>query len=291
MTAFMTPPSFDTLIWEQTGSIATLRLNRPDAMNAMTVQMRRELCAALDRVDQDDGVRAVIITGQGKAFCAGADLSSGARAFGQPQDARPEELGRDGGGILARRLFACMKPVIGAIQGAAVGVGASMLLPMDIRLATPHTRIGFVFARRGIITDGCASWFLPRAVGISRALEWAMSGRLVDAQEAMQVGLIREICEPDQLMTRAHEFANALVSQSAPVSVALIRQLMWRMQGAQGPHVAHAIESPLIEQRRQSVDAKEGVASYMQKRPAQFPDLVTRDMPPSYPWWDGAQEF
>jgi enoyl-CoA hydratase/carnithine racemase len=291
MTTLTPSPLFDTLIWEQTGAIATIRLNRPEAMNAMTVQMRRELCAALDRVDQDDRVRAVIVTGEGKAFCAGADLSSGARAFGQPQDARPEEQGRDGGGILARRLFACMKPVIGAIQGAAVGVGASMLLPMDIRLATPHTRVGFVFARRGIITDGCASWFLPRAVGISRALEWAMSGRLVDAQEALQAGLFREICELDRLLLRAHEFANELISQSAPVSVALIRQLMWRMQGAEGPHVAHAIESPLIEQRRQSADAKEGVESFMQKRPAQFPDSVSGDMPSCYPWWDGAKEF
>lgn len=282
--------AFETLLWHQDDGIVTLTLNRPEALNAMTVTMRRELCSALDRIDQDDEVRSVVITGQGKAFCAGADLSSGPQAFGQRADARPEESGRDGGGLLARRIFACHKPVIGAVNGAAVGVGATMLLPMDVRIASVSSRFGFVFARRGIVTDGCASWFLPRIVGISRALEWSLSGRLVDADEALRGGLITEVCAPENLLNRAHQLAMDLVSQSAPVSVALTRQLLWRMLGAEGPHVAHAIESPLIEHRRQSADAREGVASFMQKRAPQFPNKVSQDMPPSYPWWDASEE-
>ena len=282
--------AFESLLWHQENGIVTLTLHRPEALNAMTVTMRRELCDALDRIDQDDEVRAVVVTGQGKAFCAGADLSSGPQAFGQRADARPEEQGRDGGGLLARRIFACRKPLIGAINGAAVGVGATMLLPMDIRIASTASRFGFVFAKRGIVTDGCASWFLPRIVGISRALEWSLSGRLVDAQEALSCGLVREVCAPEDLLNRARQLAMDLVSQSAPVSVALIRQLMWRMLGAVGPHVAHAIESPLIEHRRQSADATEGVEAFMQKRAAQFPDQVSHDMPPSYPWWNASED-
>lgn len=281
--------TFETLLWHQEDGIVTLKLHRPEALNAMTLTMRRELCDALDHIDQDDEIRAVVVTGHGKAFCAGADLSSGPQAFGQRADARPEERGRDGGGILARRIFECHKPVIGAINAAAVGVGATMLLPMDIRVASTSSRFGFVFARRGIVTDGCASWFLPRIVGISRALEWSLSGRLVDAQEALSCGLVREVCAPEELLTRARQLAMDLVSQSAPVSVALIRQLMWRMLGATGPQVAHAIESPLIEHRRQSADATEGVAAFMQKRTAQFADTVSRHMPPSYPWWDDSK--
>lgn len=285
-----TPPRFEALLWERRGPIVIVTLNRPEAMNAMTVTMRRELCAALDHVDQDDDIRAVIFTGHGKAFCAGADLSSGAQAFGRPADARPDEIGRDGGGILARRIFDCRKPVIGAINGAAVGVGASMLLPMDIRVASSNSRFGFVFSQRGIVTDGCSSWFLPRTVGISRALEWTMSGKIIDAQEALQGGLVREVCAPEALIARAHELALEMVSKSAPVSVALIRQLMWRMLGAEGPHIAHAAESPLIEQRRQSADAREGVAAFLEKRAARFPDTVTQNLPSSYPWWDRSKE-
>ena len=291
MNSTPTPPSFETLLWHQDDGVVTLTLHRPEALNAMTVTMRRELCAALDRVDQDDHIRAVIVTGHGKAFCAGADLSSGAQAFGQPRDARPEEQGRDGGGILVRRIFECHKPVIGAVNGAAVGVGATLLLPMDIRIAATTSRFGFVFARRGIVTDGCASWFLPRTVGISRALEWSMSGRMIDASEALQCGLVRELCTPEDLLPRAQQLAKDLVSQSAPVSVALIRHLMWRMLGAEGPHVAHVVESPLIEQRRQSADAREGVEAFLQKRGASFPDKVTQDMPPAYPWWDHLKEM
>ncbi len=247
----------------------------------MNAAMRRELCAALAAADADDAVRAIVFTGSGRAFCAGADLSGGAQTFDTAQRAANDraglEPGRDGGGVLALRLFACTKPLIAAVNGAAVGIGASMLLPMDIRIASSAARIGFVFARRGIVPDACASWFLPRVVGISRALEWSMEGRLLPAQEALEGGLLREVCAPEALLERARALALALCNDGAPVSIALTRQLMWRMLGAPHPMDAHRVESQLITQRGASTDAREGVRAFLDKRPAEFPGRVSTD--------------
>jgi len=279
------PPTFETLLWERSGSVLTLTLNRPRALNAMTPQMRGELCRALDLADADDAVRAIVFTGSGRAYCAGLDLSAGAGAFDAARRAVEEEPGRDGGGVLALRLFASTKPLIGAINGAAVGIGASMLLPMDIRIASSEARIGFVFARRGIVPDACASWFLPRVVGISRALEWSLGGRLLSADEALAGGLVRELCPPEQLLARARALAHEIADHAAPVSVALTRQLMWRMLGAEHPMAAHRLESAFIAARGAAPDAREGVTSFLEKRPPEFSGRVSSDMPAGYPWW------
>lgn len=280
---------FETIGWELSGPVLTLTLHRPDKMNAMTHAMRRELCEALDRADADDAVRAVVVTGAGRAFCAGFDLSEGSRAFDPASASRApgtgEEPGRDGGGVLALRLFACTKPLIAAVNGAAVGIGASMLLPMDVRIASTEARFGFVFARRGIVPDACASWFLPRVVGISKALEWSLGGRVFDASEASAGGLVSQICEPGELLVRARALALDIADNAAPVSVALTRQLMWRMLGAAHPMEAHRLESAALQSRGGSADAAEGVASFRQKRPAKFVDKVSADMPPFHPWW------
>jgi enoyl-CoA hydratase/carnithine racemase len=278
-------PTFETLLWERSGPVLTLTLNRPQALNAMTAQMRRELCLALDLADADDAVRAIVFTGSGRAFCAGFDLSAGAGAFDAAQRPAENEPGRDGGGMLALRLFASTKPLIAAVNGAAVGIGASMLLPMDIRIASEDARIGFVFTRRGIVPDACASWFLPRVVGISRALEWSLGGRLLPAREALDGGLMREVWQPGQLLARARELAHEMADHTAPVSVALTRQMMWRMLGAGHPMAAHRLESAFIAARGSSPDSREGVASFLEKRPPEFTGRVSRDMPPGYPWW------
>ncbi|MEO8296312.1 MAG: enoyl-CoA hydratase-related protein [Burkholderiales bacterium] len=287
----MADPTFDTLLWQRSGPVLTLTLNRPQAMNAMTAAMRHEICQAIDLADADDAVRAVVFTGSGKAYCAGFDLSSGAQSFDpnrRPASAASGDLapGQDGGGALALRLFASTKPLIGAINGAAVGIGATMLLPMDIRIASSNAKLGFVFARRGIVPDGCASWFLPRVVGISRALEWAMSGRLLGADEALAGGLLREVCPPDQLLARAQALAHEIADNAAPVSVALTRQMMWRLLGAPHPVEANRIESWAIAHRGASPDAREGVTAFFEKRPPAFTGRVSTDMPPQYPWWD-----
>lgn len=283
----MSSPSFESLLWQREGPVLTITLHRPQALNAMTAPMRRELCHAVDLADADDAVRAVVFTGSGRAFCAGFDLSSGPAAFDRADATPPpDEAGRDGGGMLALRLFASRKLLIGAVNGAAVGIGASMLLPMDIRIASSAARIGFVFARRGIVPDACASWFLPRVVGISRAVEWATSGRLLGADEALAGGLLREVCEPDRLLARAQALAHEVADHAAPVSVAMTRQLMWRMLGATHPMQAHRVESRAIAERGAAADAREGVAAFLEKRPPQFPDRVSADMPASYPWWD-----
>lgn len=279
-------PTFETILWERSGPVLTLTLNRPQALNAMTRTMRRELCHAIDLADADDEVRAVVFTGSGRAYCAGFDLSGGAESFDPSQWPPEEEPGRDGGGVLALRLFASKKPLIAAVNGSAVGIGASMLLPMDIRIASSEARIGFVFARRGIVPDACASWFLPRVVGISRALEWTLSGRMLSAAEAASGGLLREVCAPEQLLARAQELAHEIVDYAAPVSVALTRQMMWRMLGADHPMEANRIESQAIAERGASADAREGVASFFEKRPPKFTGRVSKDMPADYPWWN-----
>ena len=294
----MTP--FTTLAYDVADQIATITLNRPEKLNAFNRPMMHELVAAFDAVDRDDGVRAVIVTGAGRAFCAGADLSAGAQTFDNAaRDDRPrppmmadgapdltDDAARDGGGRVTLRIFACLKPVIAAINGPAVGIGATMLLPMDVRLASTEARIGFVFSRRGIVQEACSSWFLPRVVGISQALEWTFSGRVFDAQEALRGGLVKEVFAPDALMPAARALARSFIENTAPVSVALMRQMQWRMLGAAHPMEAHRIDSRFIFQRGQSADVKEGVTAFLEKRPATFPDRVSADMPDAFPWWE-----
>ena len=294
--------NYAAINYETAEGILTLTLNRPEKLNAFSRAMLAELLDAFDRADADDDVRAIIVTGAGRAFCAGADLSAGAKTFDYA--ARDPETGtlrtaaeaareidwrdasvRDGGGRLSLRIFACLKPVIAAVNGPAVGVGASMLLPMDVRLASEDARFGFVFARRGIVPDACASWFLPRAVGISQALEWTCSGRVFAAQEALDGGLVKHLHKPEALLPAARALAREIADNTAPVSVALTRQLMWRMLGADHPMEAHKIESRAIYARGASVDAKEGVTSFLEKRRAHYPDKVSSGMPQFFPWW------
>ena len=285
--------AFKTLLLDVADGIATLTLNRPDRMNAFTGQMMTDIIAAFDATDANDDVRAVIVTGAGRAFCAGADLSEGAKTFDyESRDDRPErgekgstEYLRDSGGRVTLRIFESLKPVIGAINGAAVGVGATMQLPMDIRLASTEARFGFVFARRGIVPEACSSWFLPRLVGVSQALEWCYSGRVFAAQEALQGGLVRSLHAPEDLMPAATAIAREIADHAAPVSVALTRQMLWRMLGADHPMEAHKIDSRAIFARGKQADAKEGVTSFLEKRPAAFPNKVSQDMPDFFPWW------
>jgi enoyl-CoA hydratase/carnithine racemase len=289
-----TTPQFETIKLEIADKVAVLTLNRPDKMNAFTGQMMLDVMAAFDHTDSNDDVGAVIVTGAGRAFCAGADLSEGAKTFDYDNRTdRPEkgEAGsidrlRDGGGRMTLRMFESLKPIIGAINGAGVGVGATMQLPMDIRIASKAARFGFVFARRGIVPEACSSWFLPRLVGISKALEWCYSGRVFDAEEALAGGLVRSLHEPDDLMPAAHIIAREIVDNAAPVSIALTRHMMWRMLGADHPMEAHKIDSRGVYARGQSPDAREGVMSFLEKREPQFSAHVSTDMPEFFPWWD-----
>jgi enoyl-CoA hydratase/carnithine racemase len=284
--------ALQTLRYEVSEGIATLTLNRPEKLNAFTVQMRDEMIAAFDETDRDDAVRAVIVTGAGRAFCAGADLSSAGGStfdYANRQDAGREatkvgDVYRDGGGLTTLRIFRSLKPVIGAINGAAVGIGVTMQLPMDIRVASTEARFGFVFARRGIVPEAASSWFLPRLVGMSTALEWCMSGRIFAAQEALERGLVRSLHAPGDLLSAAHALALEMTQHSAPVSVAMTRQMLWRMAGAEHPMHAHRLDSRAIQARGRSGDAREGVASFLEKRDAQWPDRVSRDMPGFFDW-------
>lgn len=289
----MTPPAFQTLHYAVDDGIATITLNRPDKLNAFNTAMRDELIAAFDATDADDAVRAVIVTGAGRAFCAGADLSAGGQTFdyARRQDAAREALRvgdvyRDGGGMVTLRIFRSLKPVIGAINGPAVGIGVTMQLPMDIRLASTGARFGFVFARRGITPEAASSWFLSRLVGLQTALEWCLTGRVFDAQEAHRERLVRSLHEPDELLPAARRLAREIADNAAPVSVALTRQMLWRMSGADDPMRAHRIDSRAIQSRGRSNDAREGVGAFLEKRPADFPDRVSKDLPDFFPWWD-----
>src|SRR5215217_7898004 len=263
--------------------VLTITLNRPDRLNAFTPTMKDELIAAFDRVDADDEVRAVIVTGAGRGFCAGADLQSGGETFDYRARGVEDEVPRDGGGQVTLRIFDCTKPVIAAINGPAVGVGATMTLPMDVRLASDQARIGFVFTRRGIVPEAASSWFLPRLVGISRAMEWVATGRVFDAQEALQGGLVRSVHPPDELLPAATALAREIADNTAPVSVALARKLMWTMLGAAHPMEAHRADSRAMFARGQSDDAREGVTSFLEKRPAQFTDRVSDGLPEVFP--------
>ena len=269
-----------------TGGVMTLTLDRPEKLNAFTIEMMQELIDAFDVADADDAVRAVVVTGAGRAFCAGADISGGTKGF---VDVEKRKVGdgivRDGGGLLTLRIFDSLKPVIAAVNGAAVGVGATMQLPMDMRLASEDAKFGFVFGRRGIVPEACSSWFLSRVVGISKAMEWSTTGRIFDAQEALSAGLVRSVHKPADLLGAAQELAEEIGANNAPVSVALTRQMMWRMLGADHPMQAHRVDSLAIELRSASADAAEGVRSFTEKRPAVFPDKVSTDLPDIFPDW------
>jgi enoyl-CoA hydratase/carnithine racemase len=279
---------YSEILYDLADGIATITLHRPDKMNAFTGTMMNELIDAFDRTDADDDVRAVIITGAGdRAFCAGADLSAGGQTFSKGGSDVLTDAGvpRDGGGMVSLRIFNSKKPVIGAFNGAAVGVGVTMTLPMDIRIASTTARFGFVFARRGIVPEAASSWFLPRIVGISQALEWSFSGRVFDADEALAGGLVRSLHEPDDLLPAARAIAADIVEHAAPVSVALTRQMMWRMLGADHPMRAHSADSRAILERGRSADTREGVTSFLEKRPAHYTDRVSTDLPDVFPNW------
>jgi enoyl-CoA hydratase/carnithine racemase len=280
--------NFNEIQYSVDGPVATITLHRPDKMNAFTNTMLKEIIAAFDLTDADDSVRAVIVTGSGRAFCAGADLSGGGETFakgGSDVSARSGVL-RDGGGLVTLRIFESKKPVIGAINGAAVGVGVTMTLPMDIRLASEHAKFGFVFAKRGIVPEAASSWFLPRIVGISQAAEWCYTGRILTAQEALDGRLVRSVHAADDLLPAARAIAMEIASGTAPVSVALTRQMLWRMLGADHPMEAHRVDSRAINSRGASDDAREGVLSFLEKRPAEFPVKVSDGLPDVFPDWE-----
>jgi enoyl-CoA hydratase/carnithine racemase len=276
---------FEQINVEVAERVLTITLNRPERLNAWTATMGRELIAAFDRADVDDEVGAIIITGAGRGFCAGADLAEGGETFDWRKRGTADSVPRDNGGQFTLRVFASTKPVIAAINGPAVGVGATMTLPMDVRLAAEDARIGFVFARRGIVPEACSSWFLPRVVGISRAIEWVETGRVFSAQEALEAGLVRSLHPPGKLLDAARALAREIVENAAPVSVALARQMMWRMLGAGHPMLAHRADSRGMLYRGQSADAVEGVTSFLEKRPARFTDRVSDGLPDVMPDW------
>lgn len=280
--------AYEQILYEVKDQILTLTLNRPDKLNALTPLMRKELIDAFDRADADDQIRAVIVTGAGRAFCAGADLGTGTETFDyQARDGQMlAEEHRDGGGQLTLRIFESIKPVIAAINGAAVGIGVTMTLAMDIRIADRNARLGFVFARRGIVPEACSSWFLPRIVGISQALEWILSGRIFSVDEAVSRGLVRSSHAPGQLLPAARDLATEIAGNTSAISVALARQMLWRMLGADHPMEAHKIDSRAIYYTGKSADAREGITSFLEKRPAQFTDKPSKDMPAFYPWWE-----
>ncbi|MEM9743167.1 MAG: crotonase/enoyl-CoA hydratase family protein [Pseudomonadota bacterium] len=278
---------YSTIKYDVSDHILTLTLSRPDRMNAFTHDMMKEMIDALDRADADDDVRVIIVTGDGRAFCAGADLASGGDTFNaEARDDRASGLNRDGGGMLTLRIFECKKPIIAAVNGAAVGVGVTMQLPMDIRLASTNAKFGFVFARRGIVPEACSSYFLPRIVGISQALEWCYSGRVFSADEALAGGLVRSLHEPDELLPAAQAIAAEIAANTSAVSVSLTRQMLWRMLGADHPMEAHKIDSRGIYHLGKGRDAAEGVQAFLEKRPAAFPGKVSADMPDFVPWWE-----
>ena len=290
--------SYEQITSEVEDRILTITLNRPDKLNAITHQMNNEIIDALDRADADDEVRAVIMTGSGRAFCAGADMSAGADTF--DYDSRAEGAGagradevdwsdpriRDGGGLVSLRIYECVKPVIGAINGAAVGQGVTMTLPMDVRLASDHARFGFVFSRRGIVPEACSTYFLPRLVGVAQALRWMYAGSVFGAAEALRGGLVEAVHPPERLLEAAREIAREIVDHTAPVSVALIRQMVWRLLGADHPMEAHKLESRGVYALGQLADSREGVVSFLEKRAPEFSLKPSEDMPGFYPWWE-----
>jgi enoyl-CoA hydratase/carnithine racemase len=270
---------FEQIRYEVADGVLTITLNRPDRLNAFTETMMNELIAAFEASDADDDVRAVIVTGEGRAFCAGADLAAGGETFNWKERAAAGDVPRDGGGRVVLRIYDSLKPVLAAINGPAVGVGITMTLPMDIRMAADGAKIGFVFARRGIVPEAASSWFLPRLVGISQAMEWVATGRVFDAEEAQRGGLVRSVHPQAELLAAANELAREMADNTAPVSVALARRLMWRGLGADHPMRAHQADSRAMFARGQSADAVEGVTSFLEKRTATYPDKVSDGLP------------
>lgn len=292
---------YENVLTDLENNVLTITLNRPAKLNAFNADMLGELIKVLDEADRNDDVRAIIWTGAGRGFCSGSDVSGGSGTFDFENRADKVALGsprradgsldyghpavRDNGGRLTLRLFDCLKPVIAAINGPAIGIGATMTLPMDIRLASSTAKFGFPFTLRGIVPEAASSWFLPRIVGISRAVEWCATGRLFGAEEALTGGLVRQVYEPDDLMPAAVALAREIAERAAPVSVALTRQMMWRGLTMESPWDAHSIDSRGIFVRGKSADAKEGVAAFLEKRSPQFTDRVSSDMPDYFPWW------
>ena len=291
--------TYETILYDVADEILTITLNRPDKLNAFNNAMMDELIDAFDRADADDDVRAIIVTGAGRGFCAGADLSAGRATFDRRRpdrkpiptgaDGKPDlshDNARDGGGRVALRIFNLTKPIIAACNGPAVGIGVTMQLPMDVRIASEEARYGFVFSRRAIVPEACSTWFLPRVVGIAQALEWALSGRVFPASEALAGGLVSKVVPASELLSTARATARSFIDGTAPVSVALIRHMMWKMLGADHPMTAHKVESRGIYWRGLSEDVHEGVASFLEKRQANFGAKVSKDMPSYFPWWN-----
>ncbi|OSI71106.1 crotonase/enoyl-CoA hydratase family protein [Bradyrhizobium canariense] len=289
--------AYETIKYEVAEQILTITLNRPEKLNACTSLMEREIVDAFDHADGDNDILAIIVTGEGRAFCAGADLSLGSDTFDRDVRRGPvkrlpdgkvdysDPMVSDGGGKIAMRIFSCLKPVIAAVNGPAVGMGVTMQLAMDIRIASDAARFGFVFSQRGLVPEGASSWFLPRVVGIAQALEWSYTGRIFAAEEALAGRLVSKIVPPDQLLPTVRALAREIVEKTSPVSITMIRQLMWRMLGADDPMEAHKIESRGMYSRGRSADAKEGVMAFLEKRPAEFKNRVPADLPDFFPWW------
>jgi len=281
-------PTYETLLYEIEDNILTITLNRPEKLNAFNNRMRDELIDAIDHADADDHVRAIIFTGAGRAYCAGADLSGGGDTFDRDVNADGgvvNDIHRDGGGLVSLRIHACLKPTIAAVNGAAVGVGVTSMLPMDIRIASENARFGFVFARRGIVPEACSSYFLPRVVGISRATEWCYTGEVFDAAEALDGGLVRSVVPADELMATARELATKIAKNTSAVSVTLTRHMLWRMLDADHPMEAHKIDSRGVQYMGGSADAREGVESFLEKREPNYTLTPSKDLPDYFPWW------
>jgi enoyl-CoA hydratase/carnithine racemase len=285
--------AYETLLTDLSDGVFTLTLNRPEQLNTFTVKMIEELIDVIDVIDADDDVRAVIVTGAGRGFCAGADLSGGGDTFDASEGRASSGGGgasgsapRDGGGLVALRLFECKKPLIAAINGAAVGVGVTHTLPMDVRLASERAKFGFVFTRRGIVPEAASSWFLPRVVGINRAMEWVATGRIFGPEEAREAGLVSEVLAPEELLPRARAIAEEIAANTSAVSVALARQMMWKMLGASHPMEAHRVDSQAIAWLGSGPEAREGVESFLEKRAPRFALRVSSDLPDFYPWWE-----
>jgi enoyl-CoA hydratase/carnithine racemase len=279
---------YQQIRYEVEDRILTITLNRPERLNAFTGVMLAEMTDAFDRADADDDIRAIIVTGAGRGFCAGADLEKGAGTFNYENNPRDRKAGsweRDGGGLLTLRIFELRKPIIAAVNGAAVGVGVTMQLPMDIRIAAESARFGFVFSRRGIVPEACSTWFLPRLVGISQALEWAYSGRVFPASEALAGGLVSRVVPDDQLLATARAIATEIAENTSALSVTLIRHMMWKLLGADHPMEAHKLDSRGVQALGRGPDAAEGVSSFLEKRPARFAGKVSTDLPEYFPWW------
>jgi enoyl-CoA hydratase/carnithine racemase len=293
---------YETLLTDLADGIFTITINRPDKLNALNTTMIREFIDAIDAADSDDAARVIIVTGAGRAFCAGADLSTGTGTFDREArkdrppvpngaDGQPDlshDNARDGGGRMTLRMFNCRKPIIAAVNGAAVGIGATMILPMDVRIASSDARFGFVFSQRGIVPEAASSYFLPRIVGIAQALEWCYAGRVFGAEEALAGRLVSRVVPPAALISTAHEIARSFIEKTSPVSVALIRQMMWRMLGASHPMEAHRLDSKAMYHRGRAADVKEGIMSFLEKRPARFTDRVSADLP-DLPWGEEPQ--